>query len=638
MRLARPHPRAPRSDSEPPTWLSRACSIVLLLSCSFTGSLAQAGAVGINCHKPIVFSNSDVNIGVIPFTTDAPDADFNYQRNTSDTGYNPDGVRLARVIQLDTLFSLRYPAGMGVVHFQGNPESCKTDAVVDRILGANDSVTLGDGKGLIMYWGRFLDIGDSLYAQGFLRFFRRGTRETLTLDLNTGENALTFSAELARRALSFASHLLGRADLNAIDEGFDRASIVWRDDNGDDEIDRLPQNPEQPFAFAVTKVNDQTGRMYIEPYGDAQVSPGWVDARVDPKVWPLRVNLPELSFINGLAGYLAFRIVEAQRPEPNWAGKWPRRLVAARDRAAAAFTDYRRHAVMPDKTNEAAVETRSIGFDVDAAPLKHLKAASGKRESAFVVPAAERTALAWSHGLVAAMDLLLADVEEISSDRREAAANSAKTQIERAIAFVPNDPDLLNLAALVELHSCCLNGVLAKADSAEWYLRRALAADPGYRGTILNLSRLYTALKPSDLAAFKLTADQLAARRETLKRMETHQRDRILASAEPVATIYFRRGSNIDSAARNDIAYLATLFREYEASRLELHGYSDPGGEADANLELSRKRVDAVRRALIDAGIAPIDISGEGHGEVDPKGDRLELEKLQRRRVEIFLR
>jgi outer membrane protein OmpA-like peptidoglycan-associated protein len=616
-----------------------ACASVLVLFFSISWSFAFAGAVGISCDRPVVFSHSDVNIGVIPFTTDAPDSDFVYKKNTNDFDHNPVAVRLARVIQLDTLFSLRYPAGMGVVHFQGNPESCQADEVVDRILGSRESVTLGNGKGLVMYWGRFLNTGDSLYAQSYLSFFRRGAGETITLDLNPGENALRFSADLSRRALPFAARLLSRADLKTIDEGFDRASIIWEDDSSDKRVGQLPENPEQPFAFSVTKVNDFSGRMYIDPYRDTGLPEGWVDARVDPKVWPLRANLPELSFINALAGYLAFRVIESERPEPNWAGKWPSRLAAARDRAAVAFGDYRRHAVLRVKAEiENTASTQSAEFVIDSVPLKQLRSGGLKAKVPFVVPAAERTALAWSHGLVAAMDLLLASEDQIPSDRRKLAASSAKSQIERAIAYVPNDPGLLNLASLVELRDCCLDGQLRKAVSAEKFLRTALTADPGHRGTVQNLARLYAALEPDDLDAFKLNVEQLARRRATLERLESHMREKLLDSNEPVATIYFPSGSNIDEVVRKDILHLTTLFREYQASKVELHGYSDPSGSADANLALSRDRVDAVRRVLEKAKISPGSISGVGHGETDPKGDSLNLKASQRRRVEIFLR
>jgi outer membrane protein OmpA-like peptidoglycan-associated protein len=103
-------------------------------------------------------------------------------------------------------------------------------------------------------------------------------------------------------------------------------------------------------------------------------------------------------------------------------------------------------------------------------------------------------------------------------------------------------------------------------------------------------------------------------------------------------TIYFPSGARIGATARGDVRRVAALFREYQATAIELHGFSDPGGDAQANLALSRQRVAAVRAALIDFGLPPDRIRGEGHGEVDPGADSLNLSSGQRLRVEVFLR
>ena len=94
---------------------SGVCALLLSLGSS-PWSNARAGAVGIACSDPVVFSHSDVNIGVLPFTTEVPDADFTYRSNTFISGLegrNETATQLARIVQLDTLYSLRYPAGMG---------------------------------------------------------------------------------------------------------------------------------------------------------------------------------------------------------------------------------------------------------------------------------------------------------------------------------------------------------------------------------------------------------------------------------------------------------------------------------------------------------------------------------------------
>jgi hypothetical protein len=474
-----------------------------------------------------LFSHSDVNIGVLPFTTEAPNPDITYGSNTYTSGLqgrNQTATQLARIIQLDTLYSLRYPAGMGVVHFQGPPEACQSDAVVSRILAASEGQGLNDGKGLVTYWGRFLTVGDALYAQSFMRFFRRGIGEFVELRLGKGAQALRLSSRMSRQAVSFSARLLAEEDLRAVEQGFERASIIWADRVGDEESGRLPQDPEEGFAFSVSDVDPVTGRMHIQPYKFFNAPSGWIKARVDPEAWPLRTKLPELSFLNALTGYLGFRVVELERPEPNWAGQWPRRLVRARDRAAVAFRDYRRYAVPT--------------LNLDSLPLAALTARGGDRGVATDIPAAERAALGWSHGLTAVMDLILSTLEPIGPERRAVAASDAKRAIERAVALVSSDPDLLNLAALIEVRECCFDGNLSAVKAAEGYLRRALAVDPGHRDSIRNLAQIYKVLEVQDAAgAIGLTEDQLSRRRATLARVVAQIKEATLDPSQPTITI-----------------------------------------------------------------------------------------------------
>lgn len=47
-------------------------------------------------------------------------------------------------------------------------------------------------------------------------------------------------------------------------------------------------------------------------------------------------------------------------------------------------------------------------------------------------------------------------------------------------------------------------------------------------------------------------------------------------------------------------------------------GYTDLSGKADFNMRLSLKRAEAVRKALIAAGVPADRLSAEGRGKTDP--------------------
>ena len=69
-------------------------------------------------------------------------------------------------------------------------------------------------------------------------------------------------------------------------------------------------------------------------------------------------------------------------------------------------------------------------------------------------------------------------------------------------------------------------------------------------------------------------------------------------------TVSFALGSAaLDAAARETVAQAAAAFRAGEPTRIELVGHADTTGNADFNQQLSARRADAVRAALITAGV-----------------------------------
>ncbi|GFE84986.1 membrane protein [Steroidobacter agaridevorans] len=79
-----------------------------------------------------------------------------------------------------------------------------------------------------------------------------------------------------------------------------------------------------------------------------------------------------------------------------------------------------------------------------------------------------------------------------------------------------------------------------------------------------------------------------------------------------------------------DLGKLLALHGELE---VQLHGFADPRGKSEKNLELSLERANAVREALIRGGAAPEQIQLSAHGSdltTAPKGD-LEAYAWERR-------
>ncbi len=104
--------------------------------------------------------------------------------------------------------------------------------------------------------------------------------------------------------------------------------------------------------------------------------------------------------------------------------------------------------------------------------------------------------------------------------------------------------------------------------------------------------------------------------------------------------VQFRSDSfKIEQHYKKQLTKLASSLNTLSKIEVELSGFTDPRGNTISNLELSRKRVEEVKKVLVDAGVAKerITASSLGEGELmctmeDTKGYQFE------RRVEISFR
>jgi OmpA-OmpF porin, OOP family len=70
-------------------------------------------------------------------------------------------------------------------------------------------------------------------------------------------------------------------------------------------------------------------------------------------------------------------------------------------------------------------------------------------------------------------------------------------------------------------------------------------------------------------------------------------------------------------------------------SMVEIGGYTDNTGDASSNLQLSQRRAEAVRDALIKAGVNPGKLVAKGFGSVNPVASNDTPDgRFQNRRIE----
>jgi len=68
---------------------------------------------------------------------------------------------------------------------------------------------------------------------------------------------------------------------------------------------------------------------------------------------------------------------------------------------------------------------------------------------------------------------------------------------------------------------------------------------------------------------------------------------------------------------------------------VEIGGYTDNTGDPAANMQLSQQRAEAVRAALVQAGVDPSMLVAKGYGSASPIAGNDSLEgRLRNRRIE----
>jgi outer membrane protein OmpA-like peptidoglycan-associated protein len=114
--------------------------------------------------------------------------------------------------------------------------------------------------------------------------------------------------------------------------------------------------------------------------------------------------------------------------------------------------------------------------------------------------------------------------------------------------------------------------------------------------------------------------------------------------------LYAEAETQVRASALGNLGRLAKLIGKYPTIRIVLVGFTDdreakqfanPGTEPDLvalSADLSRARADAVKQALVAAGLAATRIDVEGHGAEEPTGDNATPRgRLANRRVELKL-
>ncbi|HEV7611314.1 MAG TPA: OmpA family protein [Steroidobacteraceae bacterium] len=272
--------------------------------------------------------------------------------------------------------------------------------------------------------------------------------------------------------------------------------------------------------------------------------------------------------------------------------------------------------------------------------------------------------------LITGMGLALALCACVSTPRPNAALESAHAAVQAA----EQDPNVNKYAAL-DLQAA--KNDLAVADDAALHHSDAAIAHPAYLAAQnARLAQLHAAAKADDarVAAGQAERDQimLAARNREVQnakaatteaRMATNaaldQRDqaaqeaaRLQAEVDQLKATPTPRGlvmtlgdvlfdtgkAELNPGASRKLDQLAQFLAEHKDRRVQIDGFTDSIGSDSYNEELSRRRADAVKSALITRGIDASRIGTQGYGKAYPVANNSDSGGRQlNRRVEVVI-
>jgi outer membrane protein OmpA-like peptidoglycan-associated protein len=97
--------------------------------------------------------------------------------------------------------------------------------------------------------------------------------------------------------------------------------------------------------------------------------------------------------------------------------------------------------------------------------------------------------------------------------------------------------------------------------------------------------------------------------------------------------------SDLSAQALETIQRAAAAYRTKGGAQIKTTGHADRSGPETYNMALSLRRANAVRNALVQAGVRESDISVVGLGESQPLVPTADgVREAQNRRVEIVIR
>ncbi|MUP45619.1 OmpA family protein [Gramella sp. BOM4] len=95
--------------------------------------------------------------------------------------------------------------------------------------------------------------------------------------------------------------------------------------------------------------------------------------------------------------------------------------------------------------------------------------------------------------------------------------------------------------------------------------------------------------------------------------------------------------AEVSDSYKDELRSVAEVFKKYDDTNILIEGHTDDTGEEAYNMELSKKRAQAVEAFLISQGVSSSRLTTKWYGESQPKYENTEVDRAKNRRVELAI-
>lgn len=171
-----------------------------------------------------------------------------------------------------------------------------------------------------------------------------------------------------------------------------------------------------------------------------------------------------------------------------------------------------------------------------------------------------------------------------------------------------------------------------EAESARAAVMAEEEAQQAHRLADSRASEAEFARREAELASMQVTS--LTRQLENLQLRQTES-----GVVVTLGDVLFASGqTSLVEGAHSSLEEVVDLLQTEPEKKIRVEGHTDSSGEAEANIELSQLRADAVRLALIELGVAEDRITSAGMGEDFPIASNEDEEgQARNRRVDVIL-